>query len=67
MKDTHLYQRLSNYNSFRSLLNVINTESIDVIKEVFANITREANNHPKYTAIKEAYVKRVGKTSAAVD
>lgn len=67
MKDTHLYTRLSQYNSFKSLLNLINTSDIPTVKELFANITREANDHPKYIAIKEAYVKRVGKDSTTVD
>ena len=60
MKDTHMYMRLSNYSSFRSLLNVINTENMDVVEQVYENITTHANDHPKYVAIKDAYDKRKG-------
>lgn len=63
MKDTHLYARMSQYNSFRSLVNVMNTESLSVITEVYNNITKEASDHPKYSVIKEIYDKRTGNVS----
>lgn len=61
MKDTHLYQRLSNNVTYRSLYNFIRTQPLDIAGEAMLNITRDASDHPKYNSIKQLYEQRLTK------
>lgn len=60
MKDTHLYQRLNNLNAVKTFMNMIKTGEKQIADELFANLTKDANDHPKYDNIKAAYVERFG-------
>lgn len=41
---------------------MIKTYEEDIVKDLFANITKEASDHPKYSNIKAAYEQRFGNT-----
>lgn len=60
MKDSHLYERLSNLQGFKSLFHIIRNGDENLATEVYENVTLEANDHPKYNAIKAAYEHRFG-------
>lgn len=60
MKDSHIYQRMNNTKVMAIYMNMINTSEEKVAKELFANVTKEASDHPRYSNIKAAYDKRFG-------
>lgn len=62
MKDSHIYQRMNNTQVMKVYMNMIKTYEDDIVKDLFANITKEASDHPKYSNIKAAYEERYGKT-----
>lgn len=62
MKDSHIYQRMNNTQVMKVYMNMIKTYEEDIVKNLFANITKEASDHPKYSNIKAAYEERFGKT-----
>jgi hypothetical protein len=59
MKDTHLYQRMNNPTAFKVYMNMIKTYELDIVKELFANLTKDASDHPKYEVLKSAYDSRI--------
>jgi hypothetical protein len=59
MNKKHLYERLDNPFAVKSLVNIIKTSDMEVVEELYANITRDASNHPRYEAIVKAYNERV--------
>lgn len=59
MKDSHLYKRLDNNYSFRSIVTTIAKHDFDVVTEMFNNLTNEAYDHPRYNHIKSLYEERV--------
>lgn len=61
MKDNHLYQRMSNQTAFKVYMNMIKTSEEQIAKELFANLTLHAKDHPRYENIKAAYVDRFSK------
>lgn len=60
MKDSHIYQRMNNTQVMKVYMNMIKTYEEDIVKDLFANITKEANDHPKYSNLKAAYDERFG-------
>lgn len=62
MKDSHIYQRMNNTQVMKVYMNMIKTYEDDIVKDLFANITKEASDHPKYENIKAAYEQRYGNT-----
>lgn len=60
MKDSHIYERMSNPNVVKTYIHMINTYELETVHDLFNNITNQANDHPRYTAILEAYNNRVG-------
>lgn len=62
MKDSHIYQRMNNTQVMKVYMNMIKTYEEDIVKDLFANITKEASDHPKYSNIKAAYEQRFGTT-----
>ena len=62
MKDSHIYQRMNNTQVMKVYMNMIKTYEEDIVKDLFANITKEAGDHPKYSNIKAAYEQRFGTT-----
>lgn len=59
MKDTHIYQRMSNPQVMKTYLNMINTYELDTVKQLFENITKDAHDHPRYNVLKSAYEARI--------
>lgn len=60
MKDTHIYQRMNNTQVMKGYINIIKTYEDDVVKQLFANITKDASDHPHYNSLKAAYEQRYG-------
>jgi len=60
MKGTHLYERMNNSKVLTCYMNMINNSVEATAMELFANLTKEASDHPKYINIKLAYDKRFG-------
>jgi len=61
MKDSHIYQRMSNPTVIKTYVHMINTYEMDTVTELYNNITKQANDHPRYNAIVEAYNARLQK------
>jgi hypothetical protein len=55
----HLYDRLNNPFAVKALVNIIKSSDMETVEELYANITRDASNHPRYAAITQAYNERV--------
>ena len=58
MKDSHMYKRLSDANGYKALVNMLKNQPTHIAEQVFENITDQADDHPKYEAIKEIWLKR---------
>lgn len=63
MKDSHIYQRMSNPNVFKTYLNMINNNDLENVKFLVGNITMAANDHPRYSTIIDAYNNRLNRES----
>lgn len=61
MKDSHIYQRMSNPSVIKTYVHMINTYEMDTVTELYNNITKQADNHPRYNVIVEAYNARLQK------
>ena len=59
MNNSHLYQRLNNPQVVKTYLNMIKIYELDIVNALFGNLTLEANDHPKYKLIQEAYNARM--------
>lgn len=59
MKGTHIYDRMSNPTVVKTYINMINENDLENVKFLVGNITLEANDHPRYPAIMEAYNNRL--------
>lgn len=59
MKGTHIYDRMSNPTVVKTYINMINKNDLENVKFLVGNITLEANDHPRYPAIMEAYNNRL--------
>jgi hypothetical protein len=59
MKDSHIYQRLTNPSVVKTYIHMINTYELETVNDLFNNITKQADDHPRYTAILEAYNNRI--------
>ena len=59
MKDSHLYNRLSNPTAVKVMLFMIRNDDIKIVHELYNNLEREANDHPGFNIIKNAYEQRV--------
>lgn len=62
MKDSHIYQRMTNPSVVKTYIHMINTYELETVHDLFNNITKQADDHPRYTAILEAYNNRIGTT-----
>ena len=62
MKDSHIYQRMSNPNVIKTYVHMLNTSDMETVTELYNNISVNANDHPRYTVIKEAYEARLNAT-----
>lgn len=62
MKDSHLYKRMNDVNVFKVFMNMIKTSDEQTAKDLFANLTVHAKDHPKYDNIRAAYVGRFSNT-----
>ena len=62
MKDSHIYQRMSNPSVVKTYVHMLNTSDMATATELYNNITVNANDHPRYTVIKEAYEARLNAT-----
>ena len=60
MRGTHLYERMNNTKILGIFMNMIKNNEEHVAKQLFANITKEAGDHPRYDVIKAAYDERFG-------
>lgn len=60
MKNSHIYERMNNNQVIRIYSNILKTNEEHVARELFANITEQAHDHPKYNSLKEVYDKRFG-------
>lgn len=58
MKDSHLYQRLTDNYGYKALINMIKSQPLDIAREAFDNITKEAEDHPRYKMIKDTWEQR---------
>lgn len=63
MRGTHLYDRLSNPTVVKVYMNMINNNDLENVKYLIGNITLEANDHPRYNALLEAYNNRLQRES----
>jgi hypothetical protein len=59
MKDSHIYQRMSNPSVIKTYVHMINTYSLDTVVELYNNITAQADDHPRYDIIKQSYEARL--------
>lgn len=59
MKGKHLYERLSNPQVVKTYIHMINNNDIELVKALVGNISMEADDHPRYPAIVEAYNNRL--------
>lgn len=59
MKDSHIYQRMSNPIVMKTYLNMIRTYDMSIVEDLYKNITVNANDHPRYSVINEAYEARL--------
>lgn len=58
MKDSHLYQRMSNPYAFKVYMNMIRTYELDIVHDLYKNLQSEADDHPRFVDIKSAYEAR---------
>lgn len=59
MKGSHIYERMNNPNVLKTYVGMINFLDLNTVKALVGNITLEANDHPRYSIIMEAYTARV--------
>ena len=59
MKDSHLYQRMSNPSAVKVYMNMIQFYELDIVHELYNNLQKNADDHPRFPAIKEAYEARL--------
>ena len=59
MKGTHLYERMSNPNVVKTYIHMINNNEIELVKALIGNLSMEADDHPRFPAIVEAYTNRL--------
>lgn len=59
MKDSHLYNRLSNPTAVKVIMHMIRNDDIKTVHELYSNLLKEANDHPGFNNIKNAYEQRV--------
>jgi len=52
---------MSNPTVIKTYVHMINTYEMDTVTELYNNITKQANDHPRYNAIVEAYNARLQK------
>ena len=55
MKDTHIYNRMSNPNVVKTYLHLLKTMDYVSATDLYNNIKLEANDHPRFSAIEEVY------------
>lgn len=58
MKDSHIYQRMNNPMVMKTYTNMIRNYEMDIVNDLYNNITKNASDHPRYSAIVEAYEAR---------
>ena len=60
MKTSEIYQRMNNPNVLKGYAQMIRTCDEDTVKELRDNITKQANDHPKFELIEKLFVERLG-------
>lgn len=60
MKSKEIYQRLNNPNVVKVYVNMIKTSPENVVRELRANITEHADDHPKFEMLEQLFVERLG-------
>jgi hypothetical protein len=50
---------MSNPSVVKTYVHMLNTSDMATVTELYNNVTMNANNHPRYTVIKEAYEARL--------
>lgn len=59
MKGSHLYDRMSNPTAVKGYLNMIKTNDMHIVKALVGNLTLEADDHPRYPTILQAFQERM--------
>lgn len=61
MKDSHIYERMNNPKVVKGYLNTILNQELWIAQALYGNITLEANDHPRYPAVHDAYQNRMNR------
>lgn len=59
MKGSHLYERMNNPTAVKGYFTMIKTNDMEIVKALVGNLTLEANDHPRYPAILQAFQERM--------
>jgi hypothetical protein len=54
------YERMNNLNAYRTYAQMIRTSELNVVQDLYDNLSTHVNNHPKYPQLLELFKERLG-------
>ena len=54
------YERMNNMSAYRTYALMIRTSELDVVQNLYDNLSTHVSNHPKYPQLHELFKERLG-------